>query len=97
MYACVCVLTSTIVLVCVEELQPGAGSQQSLCAIQTGSNRLADLLCRQGALCTQQHIKHSQFAGGEDRLRNRGEQSITEKNIMQWPVCSTPSLVHSSP
>lgn len=70
-------------MVCVEELQAGAGSQQSLCAIQTGSDRLTDLLCRQGALCSQQHIKHTQLTGGEDRLGHREREETQQRKVQQ--------------
>lgn len=77
--ACMCALTSSIILVCVEQLQACASSQQSLRAVQTGSHRLTDLLCRQGALCTQQHIKHTQLAGREHRLGVRDRRhSLTD-------------------
>lgn len=72
--------TSSVVLVCVEELQAAAGSQQPLCAVQAGSHRLTDLLCRQGALCTQQHIEHPQLTGGEHHLRHR-ERKQSRNNM----------------
>ena len=72
-YICVYILTFSIVLVRVEQLQAGAGSQQPLCAIQTGSDRLTDLLCGQGAPCTQQYIEHTKLTGREHCLDQREE------------------------
>ena len=77
---CVCVLmcvslTSSIVLVCVEQLKAPAGGQQPVSAIQTGSHLLTYLLHRQGALCSQQHIKHTQLTGREQSLEQRDRSS----------------------
>lgn len=81
-------LTSSLLLVCVEQLQACAGSQQPLCAVQTGPHCLTDLLCRQGALCTQQRIKDTQLTGREHRLcqmhsTHRGEDG---DNIVTGPL-----------
>lgn len=61
-------LTLSVLLLRVEELQARAGGQQPLCSIQTGSGGGAELLCRKGALCAQQRVEHTQFAGRENHL-----------------------------
>ena len=79
-----CCLTLSVLLVCVEELQARASSQQSLYTVQTGSNRLTDFLCRQGALCTQQYVKHSQLAGGEDNLIQTKREGVSVCVILYY-------------
>ena len=87
------VSTSSVVLVCVEELQAAAGSQQPLCAVQAGSHRLTDLLCRQGALCTQQYIEHPQLTGGEHHLGQRERKQSRNVLCTCRTIGSTESIV----
>lgn len=79
-------LTLSVLLLRVEELQARAGGQQPLASIQTGSSGAADLLCRKGALCAQQRIEHAQFAGGENHL---GHQS-TRRSYSDYQVNPRP-------